>query len=85
MPDITAKDALNYALQKEMILLYLAVIVGSFLLSYGVNRVFWAYHLPIVARVIRSVIPLIFVVVGFLLGAGGFIGILFKVISDATK
>lgn len=84
MSDVRAKDALNYALQREMILLYLAVVFGSFLTSYGVNKVFWSYNLPIVARIVRSVIPIIFVVVGFLLGAGGFIGILFKVISDAT-
>lgn len=84
MATITPREALKYALSREMAILYavviagyVAILLGSFLATSGAIRGGGA-------GLVRQLLAAILFLVGFVSVLGGLIGFVYKVIADAN-
>lgn len=84
MATVNSRDALAYALSRDMAILYavvvvgyVAIILGGFFVSSGAIRGGGA-------GLVRQLLAAILFLVGFVGVLGGFIGIIYKVIADAN-
>jgi hypothetical protein len=82
MAVVTAREALRYAISREMALLYAVVIVGALLIGLGVGT------LPRPRRggnlfLLFDILEVLLVVGGTVLVYGGFVAIAYKLVADA--
>lgn len=81
MAVVTAREALRYAVSREMALLYAVVILGVLLFALGAESLRFGRgsNLFLLADALRVV----FVVAGTVLVYGGFVAIAYKLVADA--
>jgi hypothetical protein len=84
MATVSSREALSYALSREMAILYavviigyIAIILGGFFASSGAVRGGGA-------GLVRQVLAAILFLVGFVGVLGGLIGFVYKIIADAN-
>lgn len=85
MPNVEAKEAIKYAFSSEMLKLYglilaadVALIIGLFLRST------WAARGG-TSGLIGQVLGIILLLIGLLAGVAGLVGLIYKIIADATR
>ncbi|MFA1610379.1 hypothetical protein [Halobellus rubicundus] len=84
MATVSPREALGYALGREMILLYLVVGVGYLaLLAGGWAGANWAVRGG-GAGVLGRVVAVGLLLAGFVTVLGGVVGLVYKVVADAT-
>ena len=84
MTVVTAREALGYALGREMLLLYLVVLVGyAAMLLGGWFASNWALRGGGAGFVGQFLATIVFLL-GFVAVLGGLIGFVYKVIADAN-
>lgn len=79
MPSTSAKESFQFALQRELVKLYLVILFGIGVLSASQG----AFHI-IAEPIIRDLVRLPFTVLGWGLIAGGIVGILHFVVIQTT-
>lgn len=84
MGDVTAEDALRYALSRDILLLVAAVVGGGVLVGAGINLL-GGGHYGVLPTILKNMAGLTAIAGGIGLEVGGGIGLLYKVISDATS
>lgn len=84
MATVKPREALAYALSREMAILYAVVLTGY--LAFLLGGFFWssAAIRGGGAGVVRQVLAVILFLAGFVGVLGGFIGFIYKVIADAN-
>lgn len=85
MATIQSREALQYALSREMAILYGVVLAGYVSSLFGgwfaVRRVVWVGGLRFLAQILAPIL----LALGFVAILAGLIGIGYKVIGDATR
>ncbi|MDS0295002.1 hypothetical protein [Halogeometricum luteum] len=81
MPDDPAADSLRYALRPELLKLY-GVTVFGYLVTANVRGAFGGF---VTAQPWQGLLELPFVLLGLALFFGGFVGVLHRVLSDASS
>lgn len=85
MSAVTPREALSYALSKDMIVLYATVIVGYIALGVGGGLAStWALRGGL-AGVIGQLMTAVLFLGGFVAVLGGLIAFIYKVIADANE
>lgn len=84
MATVSTREALSYALSREMALLYAVVIAGyvGIILS-GWFAANWAIRGGS-AAIVGQLLAAVFFLIGFVAILGGLIGFVYKVIADAN-
>jgi len=78
MGPLTAKEALTYAVSREMVLVYLVILTGVLLQLVGTR-----FFAPVPYRV-NALIGSVFGIVGFVATFVGSVALLYKLIVDGT-
>ena len=78
MEPVDAEEALTYAVSREMVLIYLVILVGGLLQLFG-SRLFLPGLLPFQ---VRRLLAFVFTVVGFVAAFVGSVALLYKLIAD---
>ena len=81
MEPVDAEEALTYAVSREMVAIYLVVLVGILLQLVGP-----AFFLPLRRiPVVGELLGLVFTVVGFVATFVGSVALLYKLVADAVE
>jgi uncharacterized Tic20 family protein len=80
MSFLNAREALTYAVSREMVQIYIVVLVGILLQVIGTTLFVGRMH-PAVGDLLRF----LFTIVGFVATFVGTVALLFKLISDGTS
>ena len=79
MEPVDAEEALMYAVSREMVLIYLVILVGGLLQLFG-SRLFLPGLLPFQ---VRRLLAFVFTVVGFVAAFVGSVALLYKLVADS--
>ncbi|WP_254840453.1 hypothetical protein [Natronomonas marina] len=79
MSPLTAKEALTYAVSREMVRIYVVVLVGLLLQLVGTTLLVAGLPHPL-----GDLLHLVFTVVGFVATFVGSVALLYKLVADGT-
>lgn len=81
MSFLTAREALTYAVSREMVVIYVVVLAGLLLQVFGTTLFLGGPFPSTLTRLLRFVLT----TVGFVVTFVGTVALLFKLISDAAS
>lgn len=85
MTSVTSREALSYALSRDMVVLYATVVLGYITMAIGGGLASgWAVRGGL-SGLIGLLLAMVFFFGGFLTVLGGLIAFIYKVIADANK
>lgn len=81
MSFLTAREALTYAVSREMVQIYIIIGVGILLQGFA-GTLFFPPPFP---NLVNDLVRLVFSVIGFIATFIGSVALLFKLIADGTS